>query len=82
LQESQISVEGEARDADDGQRAGFSGDDGECDRPPGNVAVRQEVIAQAALRLAESQPEDCDRGQIERDDRQVDQIEPLDSSLR
>jgi len=82
LQEAQIGVEGEPGDADDGQGAGFSGDDGESDRPPGNVAVRQEVVAQAALRFAEAQSEDRDRRQIERDDREVDRVQPVDSGLR
>jgi len=82
LQEAQIGVEGEPGNADDGQGAGFRGDDGEGDRPPGNVAVRQEVIAQAALRFAEAQSEGRDRRQIERDDRQVDRVQPVDSDLR
>jgi len=82
LQEGQIGVEGEPGDADNGQGAGFRGDDGESDRPPGNVAVRQEVIAQAALRFAEAQSEGRDRRQIERDDRQVDRVQPVDAGLR
>jgi len=61
LQEGKIGVEGEPGDADDGQGAGFRGDDGERDCPPGNVAVRQEIVAQAALRFAEVQSEDRDR---------------------
>ena len=82
LQEAQIGIEGKPRDADDGERAGFGGDDGKRNRPPGNVAVGQEVIAQGALRFAEAQPEDRDRRQIERDDRQVDRVQPVDWRLR
>jgi len=82
LQEAQIGVKGKPGNADDGQGAGFGGDDGEGDRPPGNVAVRQEVVAKAALRFAEAQSEDRDRRQIERDDRQVDRVQPVDSGLR
>jgi hypothetical protein len=82
LQESEIGVEGQPGDADDGQGAGFGGDDGERNRPPGNVAVGQEVIAQAALRFAKAQSEDRDRRQIKRDDCQVDRVQPVDSCLR
>ena len=82
MQECKICVEGEAGDADDGQGAGFGGDDGERDRPPGYVAVGQEVVAQAALRFAEAQSEDRDRRQIERNDRQVERVEPVDANLR
>jgi len=81
LQKTEIRVEGEPGDADDGQGAGFSGDNGERNRPPGNVAVGEEIVAQAALRFAEAQAEDRDRRQIERDDRQVDRIQPVDSIL-
>jgi hypothetical protein len=82
LQEGQVGVESQPGDADDGQGAGFGGDDGEGDRPPGNVAVGQEVVAQAALRFAEAQSEDRDRRQIQRDDGQVKRVEPADSTLR
>jgi len=82
LQEGEVGVEGEAWDADDGQGAGFGGNDGEGDRPPGDVAVRQEVVAQAALRFAKAQSEDRDRRQIKGDDREVDRIEPVDSNLQ
>jgi hypothetical protein len=34
------------------------------------------------LRFAEAQSEDRDRRQIERNDRQVERIEPVDSTLR
>jgi hypothetical protein len=54
LEEAEIVVVGEAGDADDGERAGLGGDDGERDRPPGNVAVGEEVVAQRAMALAEA----------------------------
>jgi hypothetical protein len=82
LQEGQVGVEGESGDADDGQGAGLGGDDGESDRPPGNIAVRQEIVTQAALRFAEAQSEDRDRRQIQRNDRQVKRIEPVDLTLQ
>jgi hypothetical protein len=81
LQEAQIGVEREPGDADDGQRAGFCGDDGKSDRPPGNIAVSQEVVAQAALCFAEAQSEDRDCCQIQRNDGQVDRIEAVNSDL-
>jgi hypothetical protein len=54
LEEAEVVVVGEAGDADDGERAGLGGDDGERDRPPGNVAVGEEVVAQRAMALAEA----------------------------
>ena len=68
LKEREVRVVGEARDADDGQRAGLGGDDGERDRPPRDVAVGKKVIPQRALLLAEAQPEQRDADQVERDD--------------
>ena len=82
MQEGKIGVEGESGDADDGQGAGFGGDNGERDRPPRDVTVREEIVAQAALRFAEAQSEDRDRRQIQRDDGEVQRIEPVDSDLR
>jgi hypothetical protein len=49
-----IGVVGEAGDADDGERAGFGGNNRKRDGPPGNVASSQKIIAQGALPLAES----------------------------
>jgi len=80
LQEGQVGVEGKPGDADDGERAGLGGDNGERDSPPGNVTVSQEIVAQAALRFAEAQSEERDRGQIERDDRQVKRVEAIDGT--
>ena len=54
LHEAQVSVIGKAGNADDSQRAGFGSHDGERNRPPRNVAVSQEIVAQRALPLAEA----------------------------
>jgi hypothetical protein len=43
LEEAEVFVIGEAGNADDGERAGFSGDDGERDGPPGDGVVGEEV---------------------------------------
>src|SRR6202023_1699669 len=62
------------RDADDGERAGLSGHDGERDGPPGYVAVCQEVGAEGALTIAEAQAEPCDAQQVENDGEHVDEV--------
>jgi hypothetical protein len=46
LQEAEVAGEGEAGRADDGERGGFGGDDGEGDGPPGDGAVGEEVAAE------------------------------------
>ena len=75
LQESEIGVIGKAGDADDGERAGFGGNDGKRDGPPGNIASREKVIAQRAVPLAEAQSEQGDADQIQRDNRQIEFVE-------
>ena len=71
LQKREIGVVSQTWNADDGERAGFRRDDGKCNRPPGNIPVRQKIVAQGALLLAEAQPEQSDPHQIERDDREI-----------
>ncbi len=44
LQESPVAGVGEAGHADDGQRAGFRGHDGERNGPPGNFAIGKKVV--------------------------------------
>ena len=46
-----------------------------ADRPPGNVAVGQEIIAQGALALAEAQAEQRDAHEIQRDDREIESVQ-------
>src|SRR5262249_48618238 len=75
LQECEIGVVGEAWDADDGERAGFGGNDRERNRPPGNVAIGQKVIAQRTLLLAEAQSEQSDAYQVKGDDSEVEAVE-------
>ena len=55
LQERQVGVVGQPRNADDGERAGLGGDDGKRNRPPGNVAVGQKIVAQSSLPFAKTQ---------------------------
>ena len=75
LQESQVGVISKSRDADDGEGAGFGGDDGKCDGPPGNIASREKIIAQSAVPLAEAQSEQSDADQVERDNRKIEFVE-------
>jgi hypothetical protein len=82
LQKAEISIKRQAGNADDGQRAGFSGNNRQRNGPPGNVAVSQKIVAESTLRFTEAQPKDCDRRQIKRDDRQIERIQPVDSDLR
>ena len=75
LQKGEVGGERQARDADDGECAGFGGNDGERNRPPGNIAVGEKVIAQGALPLAESQAEQSDPCEINNNDQQVERIQ-------
>ena len=54
LQEGEVGIVGQAGHADDGEGAGFGGDDGERDGPPWNIAIGEEVIAQGTLPLAKA----------------------------
>src|SRR3954466_939145 len=75
LKKREIGVVGQSRDADDGERAGFRSDDGKRNRPPGYVAAGEEIIAQGALALAESQAEQSDPDKIGGDDRVVEMVQ-------
>ena len=55
LEEAEISGIGYARCANDGECAGFRGNDRKTDGPPWNRAVSKEIIAQGTLRLSEPQ---------------------------
>ena len=78
LQEPKVAGECQSRRADDGQRGGLGGDDGERNRPPRHRAVGQEVAAQRAIArrracgraagramAAETQPEERDGYQVQ-----------------
>src|SRR5208283_4878004 len=71
LQEGEIGVIGKARHADDGEGAGFSGNDGERNRPPRDVTAGEKVIAQRPLSLAKTQSEERDAQQIDCDQRKI-----------
>jgi len=71
LQKAKIGVIGQGRCADDGQRAGLSGYDGERNGRPGNVLVREKIIAQRALLFAKAQAKESNTGQINGDDGQI-----------
>src|ERR1700722_2803447 len=75
LQEGQVGVIGKSRDADYGEGAGFGGDDGKRDGPPGNIASREKIIAQSAVPLAEAQAEQGDADQVERNNRKIEFVE-------
>ena len=75
LQKGQIAVVSETRHADDGQRAGFSRNDGQRNRPPWDVASGEEVVAQCALPFTKSQAEQSDADQVNCDDSEVETVE-------
>src|SRR5581483_2665004 len=49
LKKREVRVIGEAGNTDDGERAGFGGNDRKSDGPPGDIAPRQKVVAKGAL---------------------------------
>ena len=75
LQKRQIGIVGEAGDADDGEGAGFGGHNRKRNRPPGNVAVGEEVVAQRASMFAEAQAEQSNPDEIERNNREIEFVE-------
>ncbi len=75
LQEGEVGVIGKPGNADDGERAGFGGNDGERDRPPRDVSSRKKVITQRTVAFAEAQTEQRDPHQIESDDREIEFVE-------
>ena len=68
LDEGDVAAVGHRGHADDGQRAGFGGDDGQADAPPGDVLAAEEVVAGVVLVFAEPQPERDNAEQIDEDD--------------
>jgi hypothetical protein len=78
LKEAEVSGEGHARDADDGERAGLGGDDRERDGPPGHAAVGEEVALErlrcGAFLFAKAQAEEGNSYQIGDDEDQVEGV--------
>jgi len=68
LQEAEVAGEGQARGADDGQRAGLGGYDGERDGPPRSGPAAEEVLLQALLAPAKMGAEPGYPGQVDEDD--------------
>src|SRR4051812_29442510 len=72
LQELQVGVVGESGNTDDGQGAGFSRNDRERDRPPGNIPVGEEVVFQRALTFSELKPKQSYSREVRRDDQVIE----------
>jgi hypothetical protein len=68
LEEVKVAAVGETRNADEGESAGFAGDDGETDRPPSHGFTTEEVIASGALLAGEERTGDCYAGEVGEDD--------------
>ena len=75
LQKTEVLLVSESRHADDGQRAGFRRHNGERDRPPCDLLVREEVVFQRALVLAKAQAERRHSGQVDDDDGEIDGVQ-------
>ena len=75
LKKSEIRVVGEAGNADDGERAGLGRDDGERNRPPGDFASSEKIVAQSALLFPKTQAEQRDACQVEGDDREIEFVQ-------
>jgi hypothetical protein len=76
LQKRHVAAVRQAGNADDGKRAGFRGDDGERNRPPGHVTIGEKVVAKRALAAAEADAEGRDARQVHGND---DQVQPIQS---
>src|SRR5581483_10394182 len=75
LQECEVRIISETGNADDGERAGFCGDDGKSNRPPGNIAIGKKVVAKRTLAFAKSQAKQGDAGKIDRDNGEIGGIQ-------
>src|ERR1700687_1012364 len=75
LEKRQVGVICEAGNADDSQGAGFRRNDGKRNRPPGNIASGEEVVAKGVLSLAETQAEQSDPDEIDGDDREIETVQ-------
>ena len=67
LEEPPVAGEGKPGNTDDGECAGFRGNDGESDSPPGNLAIGKEISPKRAALAAEAQAKDRDRQQVHAD---------------
>ena len=72
LQERHVRCIGAGRHADEAQRAGLGGDDGEADRPPRHRTAGQEVVAGGLLEPREPRTEGGDGEQVGGNDCVVD----------
>ncbi len=75
LQEAEVALVGQAGNADDGERAGLGGHDGERNRPPGNRLLGQEISAEGARLLPESHAKESDPGQIHGDHGHIQRVQ-------
>ena len=74
LEKREITEIGQARYADERDRAGLRCDDRDEDGPPRNCVVGDEVVARIALRPAESDAKGGRAGEIQNDDDGVERV--------
>src|SRR5664279_4864976 len=75
LEEYDVAAVSHGRHPDDGQGAGFGGDDGQADAPPGDVLAAEKVVAGIVLVFAKPHPEADNPKHIEQDDRPITRTE-------
>ena len=73
LDEAERAEIGDAGHGNDGEGAGLGGDDGEADRPPGQVPLAHEIGRRTALPAGQAQADEGDRDHVNQDHRQVEQ---------
>ncbi len=72
LEPGEVGARPDAGEGNDGDGRRLGGDDGQHDRPPGQAAVSEKVVARVPLPTGEQQASGDDRGEIHGDDRDVD----------
>src|ERR1051326_3393748 len=75
LQKCEIAIVSQARNANDGERAGLGGNYRKRDGPPWNFASGKKVVAQGAVALTKAQTEKSNSQQISTNDCQIETAE-------
>jgi hypothetical protein len=77
LDERNISAISRRGNTDDGERAGFGGDDGKANAPPWSIFAAKEVVACVLLVFAEPNAKANHSGKVKNDDEPICCVEEL-----
>jgi hypothetical protein len=75
LEEGEVAAGADAGNGDDRERGGLGGDDGEQDRPGGEIPRAEEVVGGAALVAGDPEPYTERKDEVEADDDDVEAVQ-------